>query len=313
MVYHNHKLIGGERQMRLSILPLEDIQLIQDGSFSAMALCDSFSKKDTFTFIEGEKYIHFIEKNPSITCVLCTKELINKIPKKVSGICISSSPKLDFFLLHNRLCKTSEYNRAPFTTKIGMDCSISPLSHIDTENVIIGNNVVIEEFVSIKAYTKIGNNVMIRAGSRIGCDGFEFKRFKNEILFIEHVGGVVLDDFIEVFSNACICKAIFPWDDTMIGKYSKIDNLVHIGHACKIGKRNLITAGTVFCGSATTDDDVYIGPNATIAKINMADKSKASLGSVVISDVKPSTTMSGNFAVEHLDLLKHTAKLSRGK
>jgi hypothetical protein len=45
----------------------------------------------------------------------------------------------------------------------------------------------------------------------------------------------------------------------------------------------------------------------------MADKSKASLGSVVINNVNPETTMSGNFAVEHLTLLKHTSNLARGK
>ena len=299
--------------MRLSNLPLENIQLVRDGSFNAMAHCDTFAGTDTFTFTENEKYIDLIEKNPAITCVLCTEDLIEKIPETVSGICTSSTPKLDFFLLHNRLCKTKEYIRSSFKTKIGKNCSISPLAHVDAESVIIGDNVKIEEFVSIKANARIGNNVTIRACSVIGGDGFEYKCSNDEVHFVEHAGGVEINDFVEIFSNTCISKAFFPWDNTIIGEHSKVDNLVHIGHACKIGKRNLIVAGAVFCGSATTDDDVYIGPNATIARVHMAEKSKASLGSVVINNVAPGKTMSGNFAVEHLNLLRHTANLARGK
>jgi len=299
--------------MRLSNIPLEKIQLVRDGSFNVMAHCESFTGTDTFTFIENEMYVHFIEKNPEITCVLCTESLVEKLPETVSGICISRSPRLDFFLLHNRLCKINEYRRPSFKTKIGNNCSISPLAFINTENVHIGDNVKIEEFVSIKANTRIGKNVTIRSGSIIGGDGFELKSSPDEVHFIEHIGGVEINDFAEIFSNTCVCKAIFPWDNTVIGEYSKIDNLVHIGHSCQIGKRNLIIAGAVFCGKATTGDDVYIGPNATIAKIHMADKSKASLGSVVVNNVDPATTMSGNFAVEHLTLLRHTSKLARGK
>ena len=299
--------------MRLSNIPLENIKLVRDGSFNAMAHCDTFPGTDSFTFIENEKYIDFIEKNTAVSCVLCTEELVGKIPKTVSGICTSSTPKLDFFLLHNRLCKLNEYKRTAFKTKIGKNCSISPLAHINTENVIIGDNVKIEDFVSIRANTRIGNNVTIRACSVIGGDGFEYKCSENEVHFVEHVGGVEINDFVEIFSNTCICKAFFPWDNTIIGEHSKVDNLVHIGHACKIGKRNLIVAGAVFCGGATTGDDVYIGPNATIARINMAEKSKASLGSVVINNVTPGKTMSGNFAVDHLTMLRHTSKLATGK
>jgi len=302
-----------DKQMRLSNIQLENIKLVSDGSFNVMAHCDTVIGKDTFVFIENEKYVDFIEKNPAITCVLCTEELIETMPDTVSGICFSNSPKLDFFLLHNRLCKTTEYRRASFKTKIGKNCSISPLAQIDSENVIIGDNVKIEEFVSIKANTRIGNNVTIRACSVIGGDGFEYKCSDDDVYFVEHVGGVEINDFAEIFSNTCICKAFFPWDNTIIGEFTKVDNLVHIGHACKIGKRNLIVAGAVFCGGATTDDDVYIGPNATIARINMAENSKASLGSVVINNVAPGKTMSGNFAVDHLTMLRHSSKLARGK
>jgi UDP-3-O-[3-hydroxymyristoyl] glucosamine N-acyltransferase len=294
--------------MYLSELPLENIKLVRDGQFCAMALCDVQTGMYTLTYIEDIKYIPFINRNPEVTCVLCTFDIVNKLPESVIGVCISSSPKIDFFLLHNRLCSFREYAREEYETQIGVNCSISPLAHIDSKNVTIGNNVKIEEFVSIKENTCIKDNVRIRAGTVIGCDGFEFKQKENEAYFIEHAGGVIIGNNVELFANTCVCKALFPWDNTIIGDYTKVDNLVHIAHACKIGRNNIITACVSFCGSAQTKDDVFIGPNATIAKITMSENSRASLGSVVINNVKKNITVSGNFAVEHSRFLMNYSR-----
>ena len=299
-----------DKSMKLSELPLENIKIIKDGTFNIMALCDFPTDNKTFTFINEEKYLYYLKKNPNITCVMCTDELVKKIPESIMGICASQTPKNDFFFLHNRLCSMKEYKVNEYETRIGSNSSISPLAHIEAKNVTIGNNVIIEEFVSIKSNTQIGDNVTIRAGAIIGCDGFEFKSLNDQIIYIEHTGGVIIGNNVDIYSNSCICKAIFPWDNTIIGDYTKIDNLVHVGHACKIGKRNYLVAGVVLCGSVFTEDDVYIGPNATIAKIKMSKKSKASLGSVVIGNVETDVTVSGNFAIEHLKMLKHIVKIS---
>ena len=299
-------------RMELKDLPLEGIELHSNGSFSAMALCDYKTGMETFTFIEDARYLHFISDNPDITCVMCTNALIEMIPASITGMCVSDTPKTDFFMLHNRLCNVDEYKRDSFKTKIGENCTISPMAHIDSENVIIGNNVRIEEFVSIKARSQIGDNVTLRSGSVIGCDGYEFKPRFDDMFYVEHAGGVIIGNYVDIYSNTCICKALFPWDDTIIGEYTKIDNLVHIAHACKIGKRNFIVASVVVCGAAETSDDVYIGPNATIAKIHMSENSKASLGSVVTKNVAANMTVSGNFAIEHSRMINHIKKISRG-
>ena len=299
-------------RMQLSELPLEGIELRRNGSFSLLTLCDFQTDADALTFIEHEKYIPIIKKNPNIKCIICTNELFDKIPKSVEGVCVSHSPKTDFFFLHNYLCHMEEYNRLEFETQIGNNCSISPLAYVDTKNVIIGNNVNIEEFASIKANTQIGDNVTICSGAIVGSNGFEFKKTNDSIVYIEHAGGVRIGNNVDIYCNACVCKAIFPWDDTVIDDDTKIDNLVHIAHACKIGKRNIITACVIICGSALIEDDVYVGPNATIAKINMLEKSKASLGSVVTKNVESGSTVSGNFAVDHFKFLQHIKGIAKG-
>ena len=295
----------------LSELEWEGLEVIKDGLFEAMALCDARPGAATLTWLDDEKYIRQLAENPDITCVVCEVSLAEQIPESVTGVCVSSHPRNDFFLIHNHLCSSREYIRQEFDTVIGKNCNISPLSYIESKNVVIGDNVCIEEFVSIKANTKIGDNSRVRTGTVIGCDGYEFKNADNKIVYIEHAGGVIVGSDVDVYSNTCVCKAVFPWDDTVVGDSSKIDNLVHVAHACKIGKRNYIVAGTVLCGSLITEDDVYVGPNATIGKVIMSKGSRASLGSVVTTDVKPGTTLSGNFAIEHQKLIKHIKALMK--
>ncbi|MDR1703283.1 MAG: UDP-3-O-(3-hydroxymyristoyl)glucosamine N-acyltransferase [Clostridiales bacterium] len=296
--------------MKLSDFIIDSIELISDGTFEALDLCESTLPMNTLIFVEHEKYIPLIKANPHITCVIAVKELAGKMPDSVLGICVSSSPKVDFFLLHNRLCSEAGYTRARTRTRIGADCQISPMAHIAKENVVIGNNVYIEEFVSVKENTRIGDNVSIRSGCMIGTDGFEFKKTVSGTVFIKHAGGTVIEDNVHILNNCCVCKAVFPWDDTVVGESTVIDNLVHVAHSCKVGKRNILTAGVIFSGSAVTGDDVYIGPNAVIAKVEMGVASRASIGSVVTKGVNPGSVVSGNFAIEHSKLLRHVKELA---
>ena len=128
----------------------------------------------------------------------------------------------------------------------------------------IGNNVVIEEFVSIKENTIIGDNCVIRAGSIIGGEGFEHKRNGEDVLSVKHLGGVIIEDNVEFQQGNFVDKAIYPWDDTIIGENSKTDNNVHIAHADKIGKRVFIAASTCIAGRVEIGNDVWIGPGVTV-------------------------------------------------
>jgi len=295
--------------MRLSELVFDKNAIVRDAIFDGMGACEASPNMPILTYISDSKYIPFLKKNKDISCVIATHEMAPLVPEEM-GLYISASPKEEFFLLHNSIAKNPSYARARFETKIGKSCSISHLAHISEENVIIGNNVVVEEFVSIKQNVVIGDGTIIRAGSIIGGSGFEFKKYNEEIFGVAHLGGVLLGDNVEISHNVCVMASVFPWDDTIIGSQTKIDNLVHIAHACKLGRRNFITAGVIFCGSAVTEDDVFIGPNATIANVKMKKHSRASLGSVVTRDVPDNSIVSGNFAVEHKKLLRFLASMN---
>jgi UDP-3-O-[3-hydroxymyristoyl] glucosamine N-acyltransferase len=156
------------------------------------------------------------------------------------------------------------YLRSSFPTRIGKGCSISSLCEIAEKNVVIGDGVIIESFVSIKENTTIGDHCIIRSGSilerrRTGIysqrQGRNFTR--------DSLRKLIIGRDVEIQYNCNVSKSLFPWHATIIGDECKIESLVHIAHGVHMGKRNLVAASACIAGSAILGDDVWVGPNAT--------------------------------------------------
>jgi len=153
--------------------------------------------------------------------------------------------------------------------------------------------------VTVLPHTIIGDEVILRAGSVIGAQGFEFKRIGESILPVAHAGGVRLSDRVEIQANSCVDRSIFG-GFTEIGEDTKLDNFVHVAHNVKIGKRCLLAAHAMIAGSVTIGDDVWIGPSAAVSsEITIGDGAYVTLGSVVTRDVAAGQRVTGNFAIDH--------------
>lgn len=282
-----------------------NFELFREGDFSSLGLNISEADEKLLSFIESEKFLSQLSK--SISCVITTKEMASKIPESI-GVIISEVPRIDFFNLHNKLIRNKCYKREDFETEIGENCSISPTAIISNKNVKIGNNVVIEEYVIIREHTTIKDNCIIRANTVIGGEGYEFKRYDNKTIGVDHIGGVIIEENAEIQYSACIDKAIYPWDNTIIGEYSRIDNLVHIAHAVKVGKRCFITSKTTIGGRTIIGDDCWFGIGATVSNgLIIGNNSSISLGAVVTRSLKENSKVSGNFAIDHnkyIDFIK---------
>ena len=272
-------------------------EIVEDREFETLGLAGASVNMTFCTFIEDEKYIDSLSKN--VTMVITKPHIAEKIRNK--GVCISDNPRISYFSLHNYLVSKDEYTRnIKFKTKIGENCSISDLAYISDTNVKIGNNVTIEEFVSIKENTIIGDNTIIRSGSVLGGEGYEFKRFDDKILPVKHVGWVEIGEYVEIQHNTCIDKAIYPWDRTIIGDYTKIDNLVHIAHGVKLDKAVFVVAGALIGGRTQIKENTWIGVGATVSNGLLVEKGASlNIGSVVTKDVNELQSVSGNFAIEH--------------
>lgn len=298
--------------MKLSeISTINKKNLINEKEFETLGILASKSGKTMCTFIDDEKYLKDLKDE--FVMVMTTKEIYDQLKNRNCGFYITEKPRIEFFALHNQLAESHNYARERFKTKIGNNCHISDKASISSENVIIGDNVTIEEFVSIKDNVVIGDNSIIRSGTVLGSVGFEFKRIEDKIMPIEHVGGVVIGTNVEIQYNSTVDKAIYPWDDTVIGDYTKIDNLNHIGHACKIGKAVMIPAGSTIGGRVEIGDNTWIGIGSVIRNGMVIGKNaRANMGAVITKNVADGEAVSGNFAIKHEIFINNIKKWNNG-
>ena len=286
---------------------IDGVELLRDIEFTSLGLAVADCDEKLLTFIESEKYINSLSNN--IRGLITTKDIGEKLKNRY-GVIISKNPRADYFKLHNELSNLESYKRKEFTTSIGNECKISKFASISDKNVIIGNNVIIEEFVVIRENTIIGDNSIIRSGVVLGGEGYEYKRLDRIIMNVKHCGGVIIGSNVEVQYNSCIDKALYTWDNTIIGDYSKLDNLVHIEHGVKVGKRCLIASRATFGGRTVIGDDSWIGLGAIISNgLILGNKVSISLGSVVTKNLNDGEKVSGNFAINHDRFIEHIKKI----
>jgi UDP-3-O-[3-hydroxymyristoyl] glucosamine N-acyltransferase len=277
-----------------SIVP---ITVLRDAAFTSLGFV-THRTDAMLVFMESERFLDGLFANPNVSAVIAAPAVADRIPAHL-GVAISEAPRRDFYHLHNHLAEHTEFYWRDFPAEIAADAFISPAAHIASLNVRIGHRTVIEPSVTVLPHTIIGDDVILRAGSVIGSQGFEFKRIGETILPVAHAGGVRLHDRVEVQANTCIDRSIFG-GFTELGADTKLDNLVHIAHNVKIGKRCLLAAHAMIAGSVTLGDDVWIGPSAAVSsEITIGDGAYVTLGSVVTRNVAPGQHVTGNFAIDH--------------
>ncbi len=147
---------------------------------------------------------------------------------------------------------------------IGDGSAIGPGVFIG-EGVHIGQRCDIKSNVSIYPGTTIGNRVIVHAGAVLGSDGFGFVRDEQTGRYAKfpQVGRLTVEDDVEIGANSTVDRGAL--DETVIGRGTKLDNLVHVGHNVRIGKDVVIAAQTGISGSAVIEDGAVIAGQVGIA------------------------------------------------
>lgn len=284
----------------------ETLRLVRDGKFASLGLCGADAGMPILTFCGNRKFLKSALKNPNVSCVMVPEAFAQTAAETAPalGVIAAADLRRGFFELHNRLCAIPLRERYVGKSKpavFGTDCRIDPRAVIDGMDVEIGDRTVIGPNAVIFGHTKIGADCRIGAGSVLGGSGLEFIRLGEDgMLGVEHAGGLVIGDRVEIQYNCNVSRSLFPWHETRIGDDTKIESLVHIAHGAHIGKRVLIAASACVAGSAEVGDDVWIGPNATVSsEVKVGNKARVTLGAVVADDVAEGESVTGNLAVPH--------------
>jgi UDP-3-O-[3-hydroxymyristoyl] glucosamine N-acyltransferase len=175
--------------------------------------------------------------------------------------------------------------------------------------VRVGRGCFIGPGVSLM-HALIGDQVILHAGVRIGQDGFGFAMHADGHVKVPQIGRVIIGDDVEIGANSCVDRGALS--DTIIGKGTKIDNLVQIGHNVIIGRHCVIVGQVGISGSSELGDYVVMGgQSGAVGHVKIGAGAQIAGGSHVKDDVAPGARLGGTPAVPLVDWARQIAVVKR--
>lgn len=287
------------------------------------------------SYIEGKKYASWVAKTEASALVLPPDSSLEAIASE-RGIAwlTSKEPRLTFAQIIDLFYQPFRPKSGIHPTavidpsaKIGENVSIGPhvVIYPDVtigDNVCIHANVVIYPQVKIDQGTilhancsihercQIGANCVVHSGAVIGAEGFGFVPTATGWYKMQQSGLTVLEDGVEIGCNSSVDRPAVG--ETRIGKNTKIDNLVHIGHGCTIGSNCALAGQVGLAGGVTLGNGVILAGQVGIAnQAKIGDGAIASAKAGIHNDVKPKEIVSGIPSMNHREFLKVSAIISR--
>lgn len=315
----SHSAIGGENP---------------DPEITGVAAVDE-AKVGSLSYIEGGKFAAFVAKTGASALILPMDETLQAASTQ-RGIAwmATADPRLLFAeaiaLFYQPFRPSAEIHPTAIvhpTAEIGTDVYIGP--HVAIEaGVKIGNGVcihpnaviypaveigdrtVLHANCTIHERTKIGADCVIHSGAAIGSEGFGFVPTPTGWFKMEQSGCTVLEDGVEVGCNSTIDRPAVG--ETRIGRNTKLDNLVHIGHGCQVGQNTAIAAQVGMAGGVKVGNNVLLAGQVGIAnQAKIGDGAIATAKAGIHSDVPAGSIVTGIPAIPHKLFLKAAAIYSR--
>jgi UDP-3-O-[3-hydroxymyristoyl] glucosamine N-acyltransferase len=175
----------------------------------------------------------------------------------------------------------------------------------------IGKNFFAHAHAVVRENCVLGDNVILQNGAVVGSDGFGFaKDNQGEWHKIVQSGPAVLENDVEVQANACVDRASIG--ETRIGRGTKVDNLVQVGHGSKVGERTLLCAQVGLAGSTQVGNDVILAGQVGVAgHCSIGNGVIATAQTGIPNDVAAGKVVSGYPAIENRQWLRAVAIFSR--
>ncbi|MBU2541791.1 MAG: UDP-3-O-(3-hydroxymyristoyl)glucosamine N-acyltransferase [Candidatus Omnitrophica bacterium] len=266
------------------IAKLIDGEIVGNADITISGVCGiKEAKKGDITFIANPKYLALMDDTKA-SAIITDKE-VNSASKPIVRV---ENPSLAFskvvsFISNDEQVRPKGIHPAAIigeAVKLGKDVGIGAYvviedgCEIGDSTVIypgcfvgtktkIGKQTLIYPNVSIREKITIGNRVVIHSGSVIGSEGFGFTTVGGVHQHIPQIGTVVIEDDVDIGSNVTIDRARF--DKTIIGKGTKIDNLVQIAHNVIVGENSIIVAQVGISGSTKIGKNVILAGQAGLA------------------------------------------------
>jgi len=288
------------------------------------------AREGELTFLVNRKYRAALETTHASAILIARDEAAPGI-----AALRSSNPYLDFARAIELFHPEPRYAPGVHPTavvaqsaRIGEAAHIGPYCYVD-EGVEIGRNAVLHSFVAIyrgarigddffahahacvREDCRIGNRVLLQNGVVVGSDGFGFAReASGQWHKMRQAGITVIADDVEIQAHSAIDRATIG--ETQIGRGTKIDNLVQVGHACKVGEHTLLCGQVGLAGTTRVGNRVILaGQVGTAGHLTIGDGATVTAQSGVPADVPTGAIFSGYPAMGNLAWRKSVAVFNR--
>ncbi|HRH59427.1 MAG TPA: UDP-3-O-(3-hydroxymyristoyl)glucosamine N-acyltransferase [Chitinophagaceae bacterium] len=215
-------------------------------------------------FVDHPKYYNTCLSSAATHIIINTKEVTIPAGK---NLLVHPEPFEAYLTIVNHFRPFTAASKAiNDTVFIGENTIIMPGVFIGRD-VKIGSNCIIFPNVVIHDYSEIGNNVVIQAGSVIGSDAFYYNTKKNRGVWYKRMqscGNVIIEDDVEIGAGCTIDRGVTA--STFIGRGTKMDNMVHIGHDTYIGRNCLFAAQVGIAGACIIEDGVTLWGQVGVSK-----------------------------------------------
>lgn len=285
--------------MKMTVQELAEIvdgRVVGDGETRIERIADlDHADQNEIAYVENEKLVSLAMESKA-SCLIVKERFAEEFPART--LIEVRNPKLAFSLIG-----------AALHPPVRREPSIHPTAVVaETADIAltayVGPHVCVGEYASVGAYTRleagvvvgasvtvgedcvlhpnvvvydavsIGSRVILHAGVCIGADGFGYVRHELGYQKFPQVGTVVIEDDVEIGAHTCVDRAALG--RTRIGRGTKLDNMVHVGHNCDIGERVVIAAQTGISGSVFIDDDCVIG-----GQVGFGDHTRVQKGAII--------------------------------
>ncbi|HET7112171.1 MAG TPA: UDP-3-O-(3-hydroxymyristoyl)glucosamine N-acyltransferase, partial [Pyrinomonadaceae bacterium] len=252
-------------------------RVIGDGEKQIVRIADlDQARKGEIAYLDNEKFLPAALESRA-SCLIVQKGAAETFPNRT--LIEVSSPKLAFALIGAVLHPTDREPSIHPTAVVATTADIALTAYIGPhvtvgEYVTVGDYCVLHPNVVLYDGVSIGNRVILHAGVCIGADGFGYVRHDLGYQKFPQIGTVVIEDDVEMGAYTCVDRAALG--RTRIGRGTKLDNMVHVGHNCDIGERVIIAAQTGISGSVVIEDDVVIG-----GQVGFGDHTRVQKGAII--------------------------------
>ncbi len=250
-------------------------RVVGDGETQIERIADlNHAGEGEIAYVDNEKFFDAAFASKASCLIVSSSE---RFPGRT--VIEVSNPKLAFSLIGALLHTTPRVPSIHPTAVIAETANVAKTAYIGPhvtigEHVTVGEECILHPNVVLYDDVAIGNRVILHAGVCIGADGFGYVRHDLGYQKFPQIGTVVIEDDVEIGAYTCVDRAALG--RTRIGRGTKLDNMVHVGHNCDIGERVVIAAQTGISGSVVIEDDVVVG-----GQVGFGDHTRVQKGAII--------------------------------